>query len=1170
MKSILRSSYYSFLPASLRLFLSLFLVPCFLITASAQQCCDVPGWQWVVQIDIDNTYAGNTAHANYQVLLVIDTQTPIAAGKMDPNIGADIRFTDNTCGPFLPYWMESGFNSTATEIWVLVPSLPANTVTTLFMYYGNPVAPVMSSFNAVFTNIYTLNAAASLSGVQSYEWIDIQAGGNISIPSNQTLTLDARKIIMNGTINGNSMGYGPQAGPGAGGNGGGSVGGGGGGYGGAGGGGGNANGGAAYGTPGGPDFDKGSGGGGSDCGPTGPGAAAVKMMGAAVIEVNGSITMRGGNASNCCCGNSSEAAAGGAGGGIVLEAEYTRGTGTLDARGGRGGDSDTKEGGGGGGGGRVKYRYSQANTFSGTANVTGGANGNGGQGGMQPGNAGTNTPQLIPGFVYVYGPENPIRIVPTADFTTADVCLGDVVNFTDASTIALPATIVSYDWDFGDGTAHSALQNPSHTYAAANTYNVTLTVTSNETCVDTFTATVTVNPIPVADFTFVNQCFGVAVPFTDASTVAAPSLIAGWAWDFNNDMAPDDLTQNPSFSFPAAGNYTVGLGVQSDAGCTDVVTHQVTVYALPVANFTAAAVCEGVATSFVNTSTGNPNAWTWDFDDASPVDNNQNTNHTYAASGSYNVNLSVTTANGCSHDTTKVVDVNPIPFAAYSATDVCRTSPTVFTDNSSVSAPAAITDWDWDFQDNGSVDNTTQNPSFTYPNDGTFDVHLTVTSTGGCTDDTLVTVTVYPSATVDFTFTDVCLNVTTDFTDQSSITNGAIVGWSWDFDDFSAPDLNQNTTHTYSSDGTFSVTLTVMSNNGCSSSFSQDVTVYPLPNADFSVTSVCEGVATVFTDLSTVSSGTVSLWTWNFGDNTVSATQSPSHTYLAAGPYTAQLLVASAEGCLDSITKPVTVYPLPVVDFEAVPDAGCMPLNVQFNDLSTIATGNNVAWEWTIESAGTATTQNTTHTFPNAGLYDVTLTVTSDMGCETTLSQSNAVTVQPKPFPAFTFSPPITEILYPEITFTDLSSGNPTQWSWAFGNGDISDIQSPVYSYPDTGIYTVVLEIFNQYGCSDTVSHTVIITPSFTIYVPNSFSPNNDGINDIFLPKGIGWRDYELRVFSRSGNEVFSSFDPLLGWNGKVRSSPLFAIADVYVWRIYVRDNYNRIQDFKGIVTLVR
>lgn len=1151
----------------LRIFLTFSLLLSTYYISSAQQCCDVPGWQYVVQIDIDNTFPGNTAQNNYQVLLTIDTQTPIAAGHMDANIGADIRFTDNTCGPFLDYWMETGFNSTATQIWVLIPGLPANTVTTIYMYYGNPAAVPMSNFNAVFPNVYTLNAPVSLSGTQTYDWIDIQPGGTINLVQGQALVLNARKVIVAGTINGNNCGFGAASGPGAGGNGGGSRGGGGGGYGGQGGSGGcpAGNSGAANGTPNGTDINMGSGGGGSDCNPN-VGGGGVVTINAGVVDITGTISMNGGSMGGNC---NEEGAGAGSGGGILIQTDYMNGTGALNARGGNGQSSSNKEGGGGGGGGRIKIFYCSANNFTGTTNVTRGAPGPGGQCSADDAGNGTSTVNAGSCLALTYGPENPIRIVPTADFTTADVCHGTAADFTDASTIALPATIVSYDWDFGDGGPHSNQQNPSHTYLAAGVYNVTLSVTSDEGCVDTYTSAITVNEIPVADFTFINQCFGTAIPFTDASTITAPAVIAGWAWDFDGDLAPDDLTQNPTFNFPAAGNYTVGLGVQSDAGCVNAVTQNVTVYPNPVANFTAAPVCEGATTTFVNTSTGNPNAWTWDFDDGSPTDNTQNPTHVYAASNTYNVQLSITTANGCTHDTTKAVDVNPIPLADFSGTDVCETAPSVFTDNSSVAAPATLTDWEWDFDDNGSIDNTTQNPSYVFPVDGTHDVLLTVTSTGGCTDDTLVTVTVFPGVVSDFTFTDVCLNAVTDFTDQSTVTSGIIVSWDWDFGDNTANANTQNTTHTYASDGTFTASLTVTSDNGCSSTSDEDITVYPLPNADFSSTSVCEGEPTVFTDLSSVTSGSISTWRYEFGDNTVNASQNPSHTYAAAGSYDTELWIATAEGCLDSITKPVTVHPLPVTDFEVLPDNGCMPLDVDFNDLSSIATGNIVNWVWDIQSAGTINEQNTSFTFPNAGSYDVTLTVTSDQGCITTLTQTDALTVHPKPFPEFAFTPLITEILYPEITFTDLSGGNPTQWNWQFGTGDSSDTQNPVYNFPDTGRFTVVLEIFNQFGCSDTVSHTVIITPSFTIYVPNAFSPNNDGVNDVFLPKGIGWRNYELRVFSRSGEQVFTSFDPLIGWNGKVRESEIYAMPDVYVWRVYVRDNDNRIQDYVGIVTLV-
>ncbi len=754
------------------------------------------------------------------------------------------------------------------------------------------------------------------------------------------------------------------------------------------------------------------------------------------------------------------------------------------------------------------------------------------------------------------------------DVLVNGVCADVPAQFTDNST-ASAGTINNWAWDFGDGGTDNT-QNPSHTYTTDGTYNVRLITTTDEGCIDTSIVPVTVHPLPVANFTVTSECLNVANTFTDASTVSS-GTVATWDWDFGDSNT--STSQNPTNTYSSDGTFPVTLNVTSDKGCNNAASFTVnaTVYPLLVPDFTVSSLCPNVQGNFTNQSTvtsGSVTGWIYDFGDGSATSNLQNPTHTYTTSNTYNVNLIATTNNGCTHDTTKAVFVNPTPLAGFSATDVCVTSPNVFTDLSSVANPSAITDWAWDILNNGSIEYATQNASHTFPVDGTYDVLLSVISTGGCTDDTLITVTVFPGAVADFTASNECKNVPNVFTDQSSVTSGNIISWNWNFGD-AGTDNTQNPSHTYAADGTNNVTLTVTSDNGCSSIFSAPVIVYPLPVADFTSTAVCEGLATTFTDNSSVTSGNIAVWNWNFGDATISTTQSPSHTYLTAGSYTAQINISTDQGCLDSIAKPVTVHPLPVVDFAVVPDEGCMPLAVALNDLSSIATGNNVVWDWKIENLFSSTQQNTNYTVDNAGLYDVTLTVTSDMGCTTTLTRSDYITVRPKPFPEFSFVPKVTEILYPEITFIDLSSGSPVEWHWQFGTGDVSDVPSPVYNYPDTGTFTVQLEIVNQYGCSDTVEHTVLILPSFTIYVPSSFTPDGNGINDVFAPKGIGWTNYELRIFSRWGPQVFESFDPAVAWDGTIRGKEQ-ALPGVYVWRIYVRDNHKRQQDFIGNVTLVR
>lgn len=748
------------------------------------------------------------------------------------------------------------------------------------------------------------------------------------------------------------------------------------------------------------------------------------------------------------------------------------------------------------------------------------------------------------------------------------VCQNIAVQFTDNSSTAT-GNIINWDWNFGDG-ATSNIQNPTHTFSSAGTFNVRLITTTDLGCVDTLITPVTVHPLPVANFSAGNECLNVASSFTDGSTITSGN-VATWNWNFGDSNTSN--LQNPAHTYSAAGTYTVTLNVTSDRGCVNAnpFTANVTVYPLPVADFTHNDFCPNVQGNFTNQSaisSGTVSNFTYDFGDGSATSNIQNPTHTYAASGNYNVNLSVVSNNGCAHDTTKTVFVNPAPLAWFSATDVCITQPNIFTDMSSVANPSAITQWAWDMTNNGSIEYTSQNASHTYPSFGTYDVLLIVTSTGGCTDDTLIPVTVFPGAVADFSVTDECLNVANIFTDQSSVSSGSIVNWAWDFGDATTA-TTQHPTHTYNSHGTFNATLTVTSDNGCSSTISLPVTVHPLPVADFTHTSVCEGFATVFSDNSSVSSGNISSWTYNFGDNSFVSSQNPQHTYLAAGNYSVQLNVVTNHGCLDSISKQIVVYPLPVVDFEVIPDAGCIPLNVALNDLSSIATGSNVAWNWKIENLFSSTQQNTNYTLENAGLYDVTLTVTSNFGCVTTLNRNDFITVHPKPFPDFAFTPTITEILYPEISFTDLSGGNPVAWNWQFGTGDVAHVQHPVYSYPDTGTFTVTLEVLNQFGCSDTVEHSLVILPSFTIYVPNAFTPDGNGINDVFKPQGIGWTDYELRIFSRWGAQVFESFDKDIGWDGTMRGKES-APPGVYVWRIFVRDNHKRKQDFIGHVTLLR
>lgn len=755
--------------------------------------------------------------------------------------------------------------------------------------------------------------------------------------------------------------------------------------------------------------------------------------------------------------------------------------------------------------------------------------------------------------------------LPTAAFSASAVCDGIATQFTDESTTS-QGSISSWTWDFGDGNT-SNLQSPSHTYATAGTYTVTLTASTGANCSNMVSNTVTVNPLPTADFSFTDDCMDNGIGFTDMSSVTN-STITGWDWDFG-DGSVHDNNQSPYHTYTSSGQFNVTLEVTSAEGCIASVTMQPTVYPEPEPDFTAVDACLGTPVDFQdnsNVSTGNIAQWDWDLGDGNTA-NTQNTSNDYVAAGTYNVMLSVVTDNGCTGDITLPVEVFDLPVADFTATEVCESNPTVFTDNSTL--PVGNNQWDWDYGD-GTTHGTAQSPSHTYTSAGSYNAALTVTTADGCTDDETYSVNVFPGVTADFGNGDECLSEDVSFTDLSTVNSGNITGWDWDFGDGNSS-TQQHPNHGYQSAGTYTVSLTATSNNGCTGTYTADATVYPMPAADFTATFVCEGLMTDFTDASDISSGTIDSYTWDYSDGNGDNVASPSYTFAAAGNYNVELLVASDQGCLDSITKVVEVYPLPVVLFEAIPDKGCMPLEIQFNDLSTVATGSNANWNWEVEGQNSSTQQNPSYTFNTNGSFDVSLTVTSDQGCITKETIEDFVTVYPLPGAKFLVNPEETEINFPEVTFTDLSTGSPIAWSWEFGTGNGSNEQNPAYSYPDTGLYNVLLEITDANGCIDTAWHTVLITPSFTIYVPSAFTPGRNALNDLFIPKGVGdWNQYEFRIFSRWGEQVFETFDPSVGWDGTIRGSSELAKEDVYVWRISLIDYNGESKNMIGSVTLIR
>lgn len=757
-----------------------------------------------------------------------------------------------------------------------------------------------------------------------------------------------------------------------------------------------------------------------------------------------------------------------------------------------------------------------------------------------------------------------VNPLPTAAFTANDECFGTTTQFTDQSTTSF-GTIATHAWDFGDLNT-SSVQNPTNLYAQEGDYNVTLTVTATGGCTNSVTQLVKVFPQPVADFTFNDECLENPIAFADQSTISS-GVINGWAWDFNGESS--STAQNPSYTFATDGIKTVSLTVSTGDGCTDTYSDQVEVFPKPQAMFTAPNECLGTATAFSDLSTvsgGVITGWDWDFDDSN-LSTAQSPTHTYGAANVYNVKLIVTTDKNCTSDITLPVIVSTNPTANFNFVEACETDDVVFTSTSTISVGSSIATWDWDFGDSNI--SSDENPSHPYGAYGTYTVGLTVTSPEGCMDYIEQDVEVHPYPTADFTATTECFGTPTQFTDVSTVPNVDVISsWDWDFGSGS-PSTQTSPSHLYSQEGQYNATLTVSTPHGCGATVTYPVTVYATPVAEFEATDECLNNPTVFTNQSTIN-GNLTTVNWDFGDSNMGSGDNPTNQYTDHGIYDVTLTVVSSDGCTDEIVHEVQVFPLPEVDFIADPVEGCQPLFVQFADLSTIANGHVITSRvWDIGEGDPLNTIGPNHTYIADGSYDVTLTVTSLDGCTSVLTVTDAINVFPKPKAAFAFGPQPTTLFEPVIEFADKSSGA-TLWDWDFGDDIISSQQNPEHEYLDSGTYVVELIAANDFGCADTISDIVVIDPVVTLFIPEAFTPNSDGINDEFLARGTGIVKFKMSVFNRWGQQVFTTWDMNNGWDGTLNNTGVEVKEDVYTYKIILEDLTGIEKAYKGIVTLMK
>jgi PKD repeat protein len=421
-------------------------------------------------------------------------------------------------------------------------------------------------------------------------------------------------------------------------------------------------------------------------------------------------------------------------------------------------------------------------------------------------------------------------------------------------------------------------------------------------------------------------------------------------------------------------------------------------------------ICIGNSVSFSPVSALSTSTYNWNFGDGTTA-STSTASHLYTTIGTYTITLVVTTAQGCLSSSTSTIQINALPLPSFSSGPVCAGLAMNFNNSTTVISLPTTVDLNWDFGD-GVTDSTTDNISGTssatgdishiYSVAGTYNVTLTA-SANGCSSDTTISVTVYPLPVADFTFSSACQGAAVVFTNSSSIADASSLSYLWDFNSGSGPTSSTvDPSYSYgpTATGTYTVSLTATSSNGCVSDTLQAITIAPNPVANFTTTNACQGTS-LTNNLASFVNGTTPLagntYAWTFGDgNTGTGALSETNAYASPGTYTVSLVVTTAGGCVGSVSNNVIIYPIPSVSFSSQP-AACSGENVIFTNTTSPTSSTYV---WLFPSTPTSSTSiNVSQAFSNPGTsaitVPITLTATSLNGCSA--SSTNSITINPLP-----------------------------------------------------------------------------------------------------------------------------------------------------------------------------
>ena len=743
---------------------------------------------------------------------------------------------------------------------------------------------------------------------------------------------------------------------------------------------------------------------------------------------------------------------------------------------------------------------------------------------------------------------------PKAVFSSNDTmsCQNKPVSFSNNSS----GQSLNYSWGFGDATG-SVQQEPIHNFATVGIYDAWLKITDKYGCTDSVFKPAYIHiDEPKARFLVsdsASTCPPLVVNFTNQS-----KYYKQFSWDFGDGTAA--VVDNPVHYYNYPGTYYARLVVTSPGGCTDTIFKKIDIKG-PTGSFIydKTASCNPGSVGFT-AQTQNTQSFIWDFNDGSTMNTvDSAVSHLYNSLGIYVPKMILQDAKGCKvpiagKDTIRIFGVTSM---FNSNTNLlCDKGVINFTDSSL--SNDLITDYQWQMGDGGTE--TDKNPVHTYTVSGLYPVKLIVTTLNGCKDTSaqLATIKVVNSPKVSIRGdSSACPPATLSFFGDLNVADTSGLVWQWNFSNNVNSSLQNPLPVSYQQDGTYSATMQVTNSSGCTTIREKQVIIHPIPNVNAgNNTAVCERKT------ATLEATGADKYTW-------SPATALSCTNCAAP-------VASPDSTIVYRVSGETIFGCKSADSVII--SVKHPFRMQIGSGDTLCMGesfhlqakNAELYDWT-PSAGLDNSHSKTPLARPQQTTQYQVIGYDSIGC---FYDTGFVKLVVYPFPTVDAGADKTIAVGSSVELNAKVSSDATVIQWQPSVGlSCSNCANPIANPKQTTSYRIMA--INEGGCMNKDEITVfVVCNNGNIFLPNTFSPNGNGTNDVFYPRGTGlYSIRSMRIFNRWGEPVFEATnfkanDASKGWNGTFKNKP--APNDVYVYFVEVICENNSVLTYSGNIAVIR